>query len=623
MNLNVNNKARLLIADDEHSIRDLLHDLLSEEYDCATVSSAEEALTSLGAESFALLLSDINMTGISGLEMIPKVREISPETIVVMISGERNIQSAVEAMRGGAFDYITKPFDLDHIEAAVSRALKYHSALADKRHYETHLEELVTARTAELQTVNTDLERQIIERQRAEEKIDRMAYYDALTDLPNQHLFKNRLAHDLDRARGTGRKSAVFFLSPDRFKNISDTLGRDAGEQLLRQIGGRLTARVADVNTVAYLGGDEFALLFTNIGGGAAEVARLTESVQEALRPSFDCEEHEMFITAAVGVSIFPDDGEDCQALLKNASAALFLAKETGGDCYRFFKAEMHERALKRLSLEADLRRALERGEFRVFYQPQVSAFSGEIVGMEALVRWQHPELGLVPPFDFIPLAEETGLIVPLGEWVLREACRQSAAWRNAGYKSLRVGVNLSLRQFQQTDLVETVIGIIAETGFDLKFLELELTESMIMRDAGKAIQMLEKLRENGIKISVDDFGSGYSSLSYLKNLPLDALKIDRSFVSEMTDDTRSKAIVAAIITLADSLGLKSIAEGVETEEQLNLLRRMNCDEIQGYLFGKPVPAEEFENLLNKSGSAVGKKLNNHAAESGIPILAP
>lgn len=621
MNLLKANKPSLLIVDDEPSVRELLHNVLCEEYDCSTVSSAEEALILLAEEPFALLLADINMGGISGLEMIPQVRELSPETIVVMISGARDIQNAVEAIRVGAFDYIIKPLDIDYIEAAVMRAVKYHSALVAKRNYENHLEKVIEARTADLQNANSNLERQIAELKLAEEKIERMAYYDPLTDLPNQHLFKKRVSRALENGRRKNRKSAVFFLTPDRFKNINDPLGYDTCEQLLRQIAGRLNSDVARaLDTAAYLGGNKFALLFTEIDGGAAEIARLAEFVRDVLRPPFYHEEREIFITASIGISTFPDDGEDCPTLLKNASAALFRAKEKGDDSYEFYTPDMHERALKRLSLEASLRQALERREFRVFYQPQVSVRSGEIVGMEALVRWQHPELGLVLPLDFIPVAEETGLIVPLGEWVLREACRQNAAWQAAGYAPLRVGVNLSLRQFRKSDLVETVNRIVAETDFDANLLELELTESMIMDDTGKAVEVLRNLKETGIKISVDDFGSGYSSLSYLKHLPLDVLKIDRSFISEVNEELKSAAIVRAIITLAHSLGLKTIAEGVETEEQFELLRGMDCDEIQGFLFGQPMPAEDFEALLQKSHLAADKRLlhNRAAAESGI-----
>jgi diguanylate cyclase len=590
-------RARILIADDDAQIRSILRELLGEAYECREVSSAEEALELLRVERFHLVLSDITMGGISGLEMIPHVLRRAPDTVVVMISGEQTIESAITAMRAGAFDYVTKPFDLDHVEAAVRRALEHHALRAAKRHYEAHLEELVEARTAELRRANTELRREVGERRRAEEKIVHMAYHDALTELPNQALFKDRLTQELSTSRGEGRKTAVIFLAVDRLKKVNDTLGYAAGDALLRGVARLLAGRVRQADTAAYFGGNEFALLLTRVGG-AEEAAKFAEGVREALRRPLDCGGRELYVTASFGVSLCPDDGEDCHTLLKNAAAALYRAKQKGGDAYEFFTPDMHERALKRLSLENDLRRALEREEFEVHYQPRVEAASGRVVGMEALARWRHPELGLVSPAEFIPVAEETGMIGPLGERVLRTACAQNGAWREGGLGPLRVGVNLSLRQFQQPDLIQMVERTLAETGLDAGGLELELTESSMMHDAAHAVETLRRLKATGIKISVDDFGSGYSSLSYLKHLPLDVLKIDLSFVRDMAADQNNAAIVKAIITLAHSLGLTAVAEGVETEEQAALLRRMGCDEMQGYLFSRPLPAADFERFL-------------------------
>jgi EAL domain-containing protein (putative c-di-GMP-specific phosphodiesterase class I) len=304
-----------------------------------------------------------------------------------------------------------------------------------------------------------------------------------------------------------------------------------------------------------------------------------------------------------MGISLYPDDGTDCQIMLKNASTALYRVRQRGGDSYQFYTADMHERALKRLSLENNLHRAIEREEFVLYYQPQVSAKTGKFIGMEALVRWQHPEMGLVPPNDFIPIAEETGLIVPLGEWVLRTACRQSVLWQQSGLMPLRLGVNLSLRQFQQNDLVEVVNCALHDSGLKPEYLELELTESAIMHDAEQAIAVLQKLRKLGIKISVDDFGSGYSSLSYLKTLPIDVLKIDRTFVQDITTDLKDVAIVKTIVSLAHNLNLKTIAEGVETDEQSVLLTSLGCDEMQGYFFSKPLTAAALEFLLTTQQS--------------------
>ncbi len=598
-----NKKARILIADDEPPIRELLASLLSDHYDCVEVGSAEEALARLGAEQFDLVLTDIMMGGISGLEMLPQALERAPDTVVIMISGEGTIESAITAMRAGAFDYITKPFTFPHVEVVVRRALEHHALRVAKRLYENHLEELVEARTAELRRTNVELRQQISERQRAEEKAVHMEFYDSLTGLPNQTLFKDRLAHQLSGARQSRRQVSTLLLSLDRFQKITETLGYSMSDCLLQAVAGRLLGCVSKNDTVAYFGGDEFAMLLKHVGG-AEDAAKIAGRIQQALKPAFDIDGHELFVSTSIGISLYPEDGEDGQTMLKNASAALFRTRQGGGNDVQFYTADMNARALKRLTLESDLRRALEQKEFIVHYQPKIEAVGKQIVGMEALVRWQHPALGLVSPAEFIPLAEETGLIAPLGEWVLHTACAQNKAWQDAGLEHLRVSVNLSLRQFRQADLVEMIERTLAETGLAPECLELELTESSMMKDAPRAVETLNRLRNLGIRISIDDFGSGYSSLSYLKHLPIDVLKIDQTFVRDMNTDPNDAAIVMAIITLAHSLNLTAIAEGVETEDQFNLLRLLRCDEVQGYLFSKPVPAEAFETLLREKQSA-------------------
>lgn len=584
-----------MIVDDELIIRNLLHQLLSGTYECVGVASGEEALTRLRAESFNLVISDINMTGISGLEMTAQIGEIAPDTVVIMISGTKNIESAIKALRVGAFDYITKPFAFDYVEAVIKRALDYQALRLTKKLYENHLEEVVAARTEELQE-------QIAERQRAEEKVNRMAYYDALTGLPNPTLFRNRLTHELFSSDDSRKKSATILIALDRFKDINDTLGHEIGDELLRGAARRLTDSIRQTDTAAYFGGAEFALLLTSVGG-VEDAAKIAQNIARALLPPFDCGGHELHLTASIGVSLSPDDGTDCQTLLQNAGTALNRAGQKGGDAYQFYTNDMHEIAIKRLSLENSLRRALERDELVLHYQPKIDARSGRFSGMEALVRWQHPALGLVPPNDFIPIAEDTGLIIPLGEWVLCRACRQNVSWQRAGLPALRVSVNLSLRQFRQTDLVETISRTLAETGLKPEYLELEITESAIMHDTAQVVEKLRRLKELGIKISLDDFGSGYSSLSYLKTLPIDVLKIDRAFVRNITTDSRDVAIVKTIVTLADNLNLKTIVEGVETEEQSAALANLGCCDMQGYLFSKPVPAGDFELLLRKQES--------------------
>ncbi len=612
MNEETSEMKRILIADDEPVIRKLLRTILSEKYVCTEADSAEEALELLADETFNLVISDIRMSGISGLEMTPRVREISPDTVVIMISGQQSIESAIEAMRVGAFDYITKPFTFENVETVVNRAIEYQSLLVANRLYENHLEELVTERTAELH-------RQIAERQRAEEKVNRLAYYDSLTNLPNPTLFRDRLTHELSNSGAN--KLATIFISLDRFKNINDTLGYAIGEELLERVSRRLSKIVPKTDTLAYFGGSEFALLLREVGD-IEDITKVLQSIKETFAAPFKCGVHELFITTSFGVSLFPVDGEDCQTLLKNSGAALCQAQQDGGDSYQFFTADMQEKAFKRLSLESSLHRAFERDEFVLYYQPQICSLTDRITGVEALVRWRHPELGLVPPNDFIPIAEDTGMIVPLGEWVLEAACRQNAAWQKAGFAPVRMAVNLSLRQFQQSDLIETINRILTETELEPSYLELELTESLVMCDAGRTIEMLRQLRARGIKISIDDFGTGYSSLSHLKDIPLDALKIDRSFVRDMMTDRNIVAIVKSIIALAHNFKLKVIAEGVETEDQALFLRQLGCDEMQGYLFGKPLPPAEIETLFAKQQFIISNKSINFLGEYKHQLIA-
>ncbi len=600
-------KARILMVDDEPVVRKVLRQLLGEVYECVETASAEEALELLQTETFNLVISDIQMSGISGLEMLPQVRELAPDTIVIMISGLQNIESAIKAIRAGAFDYITKPFSFDHVETVVSRALEHQSLRLTKKLYDNHLEELVVERTAQLR-------QEILERQQAEEKVNRMAFYDSLTNLPNPTLFRDRLTHELSKSGDEQKMSAIIFIALDRFKNITDTLGHAAGDELLREFAGRLANCIRKTDTAAYFGGSEFALLATDIAG-AEDCAKITQKIENCLLPPFEYDRQELFITASFGISIAPNDGSDCQILLKNASNALHRARQNGGDNYQFYTTDMHERALKNLSLENSLRRGIERNEFVLHYQPQICAATGKLNGTEALVRWRHPELGLVPPLEFIPIAEATGLIVPLGEWVLRTACEQNAAWQRAGFAPLRIGVNLSLRQFQQSNLVETVSRILTGSQLEPQYLELELTESMLMENAEQTIETLLRLRNLGVKISIDDFGSGYSSLSHLKNLPIDTLKIDRAFVTDVAVNASDTAIVKTIITLARNLGLKTIAEGVETEAQSALLSDLGCDEMQGYLFSKPLPADALESFLSRRFEMFGQPAAPLAAE--------
>jgi diguanylate cyclase (GGDEF)-like protein len=569
-------KPKVLIIDDEEQIRNLLIDLLSESYQCSDAGSAEEALAALANTTFDLVISDIDMGGMSGLELVPRVHSLSPDTVVVMVSGNQDIEFAIRALRVGAFDYISKPLDLRHVEASVERALNHYNVLKENRRYKEQLEHLLQQRTAQ---------------------VDWLAYYDTVTQLPNRALFEDRLTQACAIAKASEQSLGVLFISLDQFKKVNDSLGHGPGDILLREFAERLKSCIGKSDTVARFGSDEFALLRTQIDG-TKDVIETIGALSQVLKFSFDLPGHELFATASVGVSLFPLDGEDCQTLLKHAGAALYKAKKSGGANYQFFTADMHDLATRRLALESSLRRAIQNKEFLLYYQPRVSVDSLAITGVEALVRWQHPQLGLISPSEFIPLAEDTGLIVPIGEWVLRTACLQGRRWREQGFAPIHIGVNISARQFHDQDLTQTVIRILEETGWSPKYLELELTESSIMQDAEFAADMLTRLKNMGINISIDDFGTGFSSLGSLKRLPIDALKIDQSFVREATTDPDDAALVMAIITLAHNLRLRVVAEGVGTEDQLRFLQLLRCDEIQGYFFSKPLPADKLASLF-------------------------
>jgi diguanylate cyclase (GGDEF)-like protein/PAS domain S-box-containing protein len=437
----------------------------------------------------------------------------------------------------------------------------------------------------------------VTDRKRVEEQIQYQAYHDALTGLPNRMLFLDRLQLALAHARRQGGQPAVLFLDLDDFKVINDTLGHATGDRLLQGVGERLIASVREDDTVARMGGDEFTLLLPNIGR-VEDAARLAGKLLEAVAQPLLIDGQELFVTTSVGVSLFPSDGEDAETLLKNADRAMYRAKEMGRNNYQLFAPALNVRAVNRLSLETRLRRALEREEFLLYYQPQVNLATRRVVGLEALVRWREGDGRLLEPSEFIPVAEEARLIFPLGQWILRAACQQARNWQDQGLPEVRLAVNLSARQFQQQDLIRSVFFAVRDAGLPPRRLELEITESAAMQNVDRTIGMLHGLRDMGVRISMDDFGTGHSSLSYLKRFPLDGVKIDQSFVRDMTSDPSDAAIVKAIVAMAHSLGLNVVAEGVETLAQADFLRRTGCDEMQGYLVGRPVPAEEVTETL-------------------------
>ncbi len=435
------------------------------------------------------------------------------------------------------------------------------------------------------------------ERKKTEKLFKHMAYHDALTDLPNQTLFNDLLLRALARAKQNQQMVAVMILDLDRFKVINETLGHRLGDQVIQLVGERLSGRLRKEDTIARMSGDEFLLLLPGLTHFREAIVQ-AQSIMDAFQEPFVCDGRELHINASLGISLYPEDANDSQTLLKNADAALYDAKDAGRSNYKFYKVKIQALASERLALENALRRGLEREEFLVYYQPQVNVQTGQIIGAEALVRWQHPELGILGPIEFIPLAEETGLIVPLGKWVLATACAQNRAWQLAGLPAMRMAVNLSARQFQEPELVETILKILAEAELQPTFLELEITESILMKDINITNMILKWLNKKGIRIAIDDFGTGYSSLMYLKRFPIDTLKIDRSFIRDSLVNSDNAALVTAIASLAKNLNLNVIAEGVETEGQLSFISGLHCDEMQGFLFSPPVPAEIMTELL-------------------------
>ena len=439
--------------------------------------------------------------------------------------------------------------------------------------------------------------RDVTEQKRVEEQIRHMAHHDALTELPNRALLHDRIGQAIAQSQRSHRVAALLFIDLDRFKNVNDSLGHQVGDGLLRTVAEQLVACTRGTDTVARIGGDEFVVVLTDLNQ-AEDAGHVAQKALEALSQTFKIDSHELHITPSIGICIYPHDGEDIETLMRNADTAMYHAKEKGRNNYQFFTQQMNVAAHQRLLLENDLRRALEREEFILYYQPQLDLGTGDIVGFEALIRWPHPQRGMVAPSEFIPVAEETGLINPIGEWVLREACSQASSWQGAGYPRLQASVNCSAQQFRLEGIVDTVARTLQQTGLPASCLELELTESVIIEHTEQVIVRFEALDGMGVQLSIDDFGTGYSSLSYLKRFPIHELKIDQSFVRDISTDPDDAAIVSAIIAIAHSLGLEVVAEGVETAEQLAFLKSLGCDRAQGYYFSRPLPAEAFLKLL-------------------------
>jgi diguanylate cyclase (GGDEF)-like protein len=454
------------------------------------------------------------------------------------------------------------------------------------------------------------------EKTRADERIEYLASHDSLTDLPNREMFNGMLRRAIDAAGRYQRRFALLFIDLDRFKVINDSLGHDAGDMLLVEIGGRLRRALRSSDVVARLGGDEFVVILEE-AAERSEVEQVAGELLSVLSQPLQLSGHECHTTASIGIAMYPSDGADMSTLTKNADMAMYLAKEDGKNGFRFFSREIRTQSIERLKLESALRRALERDQFTLHYQPKIDMASGQITGVEALLRWNHPDLGTVSPGQFIPLAEETGLIVPIGRWVLKEACAQNMAWQRCGLRPVTVAVNLSPRQFADPHLLQDVDEALLASGMSPVLLQLEVTESMVMRNVSRAIKVLDAIQSRGIRLAIDDFGTGYSSMSLMKQFPIDTIKIDRSFVRDLPVDTEDQAIAQAIISMGKALGMTVIAEGVETVEQETFLRNHACDEMQGFLFSRPLPAKQMADLLRTESRLVSPPLQPEAG-SGL-----
>ncbi|MEH2371095.1 GGDEF/EAL domain-containing response regulator [Nostoc sp.] len=588
------NKKDILIVDDmADNLRVLSSILTREGYNVRKALNWQMALTATQTLLPDLILLDIMMPEVDGYEICQtfKAWELTADIPVIFISALDDVFDKVKAFKVGGVDYITKPFEFQEVLVRVQNQLALRSARLEILKLNVELEHRVKQRTGELEKTLQKLQQEIDSRQKLQSQLLDIALHDSLTGLSNRVLFIRRLENALNRAKQeSSYQFAVLFLDCDRFKVVNDSLGHPVGDELLIAIAHRLQACIIPVDTLARLGGDEFGILLENITDINIAI-QVAERILQQLSLAFQLSRYEVFMNASIGISWGNKDYDRPEYLLRDADTAMYRAKAQGKANYHVFNPAMHQEAIQLLELENDLRRAVERREFLVYYQPIISLVTGRISGFEALVRWQHPIRGLVSPIEFIPVAEETGLINAINTWVLQSACHQLSIWQHYPVtpEPLTMSVNLSARLFLQPNLVEQIDRIIYENKINPAYLELEITESVIMENTDAIKIILERLKQRKIKLIMDDFGTGYSSLSYLHSFPLNALKIDKSFVKRMQDNKENMGLVPAMIGIANSMGMSAIAEGVETQEQLAQLRSLNCNFAQGYLFSKPI----------------------------------
>jgi diguanylate cyclase (GGDEF)-like protein len=601
-------KPRLLIVDDIADNRTILARRFERRgFEIVEADRGQRALDLIAEENFDLVLLDVMMPEMDGFEVLQRIRgQHSPVALpVIMVTAKSQSEDVVQALELGANDYVTKPVDfavaLARVTTQVGRKRAeegVRQANEALRKANDDLERRVAERTAKLVSANEQLQLEIEHRQKSEAKIEYLAHHDALTGLANRVLLGEQLDEALAHMRRTRDALAVLFLDLDGFKGVNDTLGHTVGDALLKAVAERVRDTVQDTDRVARLGGDEFAILQLS-EQQPNNAASLAQHLIEVLSKPFSIDGHQLVVGASIGIAVALDYDADAEQLVKSADLAMYRAKADGRGRFCFFEPEMDAHAQARRLLELDLRNALVQGGFELHYQPLVNLKADSVTGFEALLRWSTPERGQISPGEFIPVAEETGLIVRLGEWALRQACAEAATWPG----DIKVAVNLSPSQFKSGNLVPVVVNALSRSGLPAHRLELEITESVLLEVTDENLAVLNQLRELGVRISMDDFGTGYSSLSYLRSFCFDKIKIDQSFIRELSDQEDSRAIVRAIAALGSSFGMTTTAEGVETEEQLRNLRLEGCTEIQGYLVSPPRPASEIPGLLARLAS--------------------
>ena len=557
-------------ANDVQLLVKLLNDTRPEKYRVISAFTLNDGLQLLQEESFDIVITDLKLDDEEGVDTISQIQEHDNDIPVIVLSRDESEGIALKVVQMGAQDYLIKGQGDGHL---ISRSIDYS-----------------------------------IERERNERGLSYLANFDSLTGLANRMLFRERLDRALIRADRNKTLVALLVIDLDRFKNINDTLGHDAGDELLINVAKRFEYCTREGDTIARLGGDEFTIIMEDVKN-FEDAVKIVDKILNLMKKPFDISSHEVYVSPSIGISMYPLDDIESGHLLKNADSAMYRAKESGRNCYRFYTADMNSQLVAQMNMEAKLRRAIDKQEFILHYQPKFNIITRELIGAESLIRWHHPDEGMISPAVFIPLAEETGLIASITDWVVKEACTQNSLWQQQGYNPIRMSINISPKQFNQDDIARRIFNQIICSDLAPKYVELEITEGALMEDIGISNEILKELKVRGIHISIDDFGTGYSSLSYLKKIHLDTLKIDQSFVRDLLEDPDDAAIVSAIIAMATSLRLNVIAEGVETEGQLSYLAEKGCNEAQGYYLGKPVPAEEFVQFFDKQSETPHIKL--------------